>query len=118
MPPLEEMPTAPLRPCPEPGCGVLVTHGRCPTHTRTRELYRGSRITRGYDKDWLRLRTWFVQQPKNHLCRRWSELGITRRRDEVDHIVPFKGLDDPLRLDPKNLQPLCIQHHREKTSGQ
>jgi len=108
------MPSAPLRPCAQPGCGVLVVKGRCPTHTRTQELYRGTRTQRGYSNDWLRLRAWFMAQPDHVLCSICSKLGKTTRAQEVDHIVPFTSTDDPLRLDPQNLQSLCIPCHREK----
>ncbi|MCC7419957.1 MAG: HNH endonuclease [Planctomycetaceae bacterium] len=33
----------------------------------------------------------------------------------VDHRIPFNGPDDPLRLDPSNLQSLCRRHHGLKT---
>ena len=36
---------------------------------------------------------------------------------EVDHIVPFKGKDDPLRLDETNLQSLCRPCHATKTAA-
>jgi len=108
------MPSAPLRPCAQPGCGVLVPRGRCPTHTRTQELYRGTRTQRGYDNQWLRLRAWFMAQPQNVLCAQCTKEGRTTRAQEVDHVVPFTSKEDPLRLDPANLQALCIDHHRKK----
>lgn len=40
--------------------------------------------------------------------------GVTAA-DDVDHIIRFEGLDDPLRLDPRSLQSLCRPHHNEKT---
>jgi 5-methylcytosine-specific restriction protein A len=111
------MPNASYRPCAEPGCSALVYgQRRCPTHTRTAEHRKGSRITRGYDKDWLRLRAWFMRQPGHQLCVLCMKEGRVTRTAEVDHIVPFRGLHDPNRLDPRNLQPLCIPHHRMKTS--
>jgi 5-methylcytosine-specific restriction endonuclease McrA len=48
------------------------------------------------------------------LCAICQNQGRTTLAQEVDHIVPFNGKDDPLRLDPQNLQSLCIPHHREK----
>lgn len=36
-------------------------------------------------------------------------------RLHVDHIIPHNG-DDRLRLDPKNLQLLCIACHSAKTT--
>ena len=110
------MPNAPLRPCAEAGCPALVVRGRCPVHTQVQEQRRGSRISRGYDKHWLKLRAWFMQQPEHQLCVVCTRQGRVTRTAEVDHIVPFRGVHDPKRLDPNNLQPLCIVHHREKTS--
>jgi 5-methylcytosine-specific restriction protein A len=108
------MPSAPLRPCTQLGCSALVPRGRCPTHARTQELHRGSRHQRGYDNAWLRLRAWFISQPEHVLCAICTAQGRTTLAQEVDHIVPFTSKDDPRRLDPANLQSLCIPHHREK----
>jgi len=36
---------------------------------------------------------------------------------QIDHIVPFRGLDDPLRLDRANLQGLCASCHSRKTAA-
>jgi 5-methylcytosine-specific restriction endonuclease McrA len=47
--------------------------------------------------------------------------GATRsaggRSLEADHVIPFEGLDDPLRLDPNNLRTVCRKHHNEKKRG-
>jgi 5-methylcytosine-specific restriction protein A len=51
------------------------------------------------------------------LCAQCEQEGQTTLAQEVDHIVPFKGKDDPLRLDPKNLQSLCSYHHHQKHQG-
>ncbi len=112
------MPSAPLHPCVTPGCSALVAHGRCQAHTVQQERQRGSRIARGYDKDWLRLRASFMAQPENQLCRLCLEEGRVTRARECDHIVPFNGLHDPRRLQASNLQPICIDHHRAKTQQQ
>ena len=112
------MPNAPLRPCAEAGCPALVVRGRCPVHTQVQEQRRGSRIDRGYDKHWLKLRAWFMQQPEHQLCAECRKQGTVTLTAEVDHVVPFRGLDDPLRLDVANLQGLCIYHHRRKTRTQ
>jgi 5-methylcytosine-specific restriction endonuclease McrA len=43
---------------------------------------------------------------------------ITGNRDDVhvDHIVPFRGLDDPLRFDQSNWQLLHPACHSRKTA--
>lgn len=108
------MPMAPLRYCSQPGCSTRVTKGRCAAHRQQHERYRGSRIARGYDAQWLKLRAWFIRQPENVLCCLCREQGKTRLTEEVDHIKPFHGLHDPLRLAVSNLQGLCGACHRRK----
>lgn len=108
------MPNAPKRPCPTPGCPELTSRGPCPQCARTRDRFRGTRTARGYSNDWLRLRAWFISQPENVLCARCTKEGRTTQAQEVDHIVPFNGTHDPKRLDPQNLQSLCIPCHRSK----
>src|SRR4029453_1358159 len=107
---------APLRPCGIPGCPVLTNGPRCPAHARQHERQRGSRIDRGYDKEWLRLRSWFMAQPENQLCRHCWMKGIVTVAVDCDHVIPFRGQHDPRRLDPKNLQPLCRDCHAMKTN--
>src|SRR5688572_4286356 len=112
-------PARPQRPClGSPTCPNLVTSGgRCPEHRQEAERVKGSRIARGYDKDWIRLREWFVRQPENVLCRMCQAAGRTTLTTEVDHVIPFNGLRDPLRLAVSNLQGLCADCHRKKTAG-
>jgi 5-methylcytosine-specific restriction endonuclease McrA len=43
-------------------------------------------------------------------------VGMIEATRQVDHIVPFRGLDDPLRLLRSNLQGLCVVCHQAKTS--
>jgi 5-methylcytosine-specific restriction endonuclease McrA len=33
-------------------------------------------------------------------------------------VIPFRGINDPNRLDHKNLQTLCRRCHNEKTAKQ
>lgn len=40
------------------------------------------------------------------------------RETHVDHIVPFDGLDDPLRLDWDNLQVLCAGCNASKARSE
>ncbi len=48
------------------------------------------------------------------LCRTCKAKGRVRLADEVDHIVPLhQGGTNDLH----NLQPLCWECHREKTTG-
>jgi len=76
---------------------------------------RGTRQKRGYDLQWLRLRKEFLL--RNPLCEICRRDGRRRLASQVDHIVPFVGLNDPLRLSINNLQALCLPCHRRKTSS-
>lgn len=52
------------------------------------------------------------------LCRICAEAGRVTAATEVDHIEGFHGRDDPRRLDPGNLRPLCTPCHRARTAAQ
>lgn len=84
---------------------------RIPGGTQDRRLPASQR---GYDSDWNRLRAAHVaRQP---LCVRCAEQVRAVPVAEVDHIRPFCGKADPLRLDPQNLQSLCRSCHAIKTA--
>lgn len=113
------MPMAPRRPCAgSPTCKALVAKGRCRSCARKHERQRGSRHARGYDAAWVRLRDEFLSDPANRYCVRCAARGRQELATEVDHDVPFIGLDDPRRLDRFNLRPLCGRCHRRKTAKQ
>jgi 5-methylcytosine-specific restriction enzyme A len=113
------MPTAPLRTCSgSANCRNLVAKGRCATCSSKREQHRGSRHARGYNAAWVRLVEEFWADPAHRFCVRCALRGRQELAREVDHVVPFKGLDDPLRLDRTNLQGLCGLCHRQKTAEQ
>jgi len=77
---------------------------------------RGTRTERGYDNAWLRLRN--AKLHEDPLCEHCLARGETEEAVEVDHIRPFRGRDDPLRLDWANLQSLCAKCHKTKTLRQ
>lgn len=71
-----------------------------------------TRQQRGYGADWERVRARVLaDEPLCRLCR-------TARATEVDHIRPFQGLADPLRLARPNLRPVCAPCHRARTARQ
>jgi 5-methylcytosine-specific restriction protein A len=71
-----------------------------------------SAAARGYDGDWRRLRAAVLRdEPTCRLCRRAPAT-------EVDHIVSFRGVADPLRLARSNLRPVCKPCHRSRTARQ
>lgn len=115
------MPNKPKRLCTQPGCRGLYDPAInacsvCGPRAKTgwdRDGDRGTRQQRGYDNPWLKLRASKVAA--DPLCEECEKQGYTTVATEVHHIVPFNGLDDPLRLDWKNLESLCGACHGEKT---
>lgn len=95
-----------------PTCGKL-KRGRC-THCGKApgwgdDRFRGSRIARGYGRDWQKLRARkVVANPLCEECERHGRITIT---EEVHHIISFRGLNDPLRLDWDNLRSVCKACH-------
>lgn len=69
---------------------------------------------RGYDREWGKLRHWWIT--KSPLCDHCLNRGRVRAAREVDHKIPFSGPGDPLRLDATNLQSLCRSCHAKKTA--
>jgi 5-methylcytosine-specific restriction protein A len=99
--------------CGFPGCPNTTGARFCRQHTESKQRVvttsRPSAAERGYDRKWRRLRKWYAS--RHPLCERCSSNGITRAMEDVHHLIPFRGVDDPLRLDPTNLQSLCKQCH-------
>jgi 5-methylcytosine-specific restriction protein A len=118
------MPYAPARPCNHPGCPALVLDGpRCKEHTKAYvsayNRNRGSSAQQGYDKHWVKIRKKVLERD-GYICQCQECLGSGRivPASQVDHKIPFKSLDDPLRLDMNNLQSLSAACHSKKTATQ
>jgi 5-methylcytosine-specific restriction endonuclease McrA len=84
-------------------------------HTATRQA-------RGYDAAWYRLRARVIEQRRLAgggivLCEECG-LPIVGGQIHGDHLVPFHGLDDPLRLDARNVRLAHKQCHMRKTAKQ
>lgn len=75
---------------------------------------RASSSQRGYDSRWTKLRAAYVAQ--HPLCEDCMAQGRTAPVDEVDHVIPITGIDDPLRLMWVNLRSRCRPCHRRKTA--
>jgi 5-methylcytosine-specific restriction protein A len=103
------MPTAPRKPCAEPGCGRLVTTVRCREHDLKRRYYAMYPRKRVTYPGWRKLRAFILQ--RDPFCR--DESGCTRRSTDVDHIIARRagGSDEP-----SNLRGLCHRHHSSKTA--
>lgn len=83
------------------------------TPRQEHDKWRGSAAERGYDNDWHTCRDSYVDL--HPLCEDCTDKGLTVVVDEVDHIIPFEGLDDRLRLDEDNLRSRCKACHTRKT---
>jgi 5-methylcytosine-specific restriction protein A len=65
---------------------------------------------RGYDADWRRVRKQVLEETPICPC--------GKPATDVDHIRPFRGLADPLRLARGNLRALCHPCHMGRTAHQ
>ena len=76
-----------------------------------RDAARGTNKQRGYDEHWAQIsRMVRSERPICEVCR-------NAPATEVDHIVPFAGMADPLRTQWSNLQSICRNCHNQKTHG-
>jgi 5-methylcytosine-specific restriction protein A len=107
------MPTAPLHPCPYPGCHQLVASGLCPAHTEVevdsaqlRQLYQTPR--------WRRERRAFLALHPICECADCVRDGIVIAAKVVDHKIPFRNENE--FWIQSNWQALCKPHHDRKTA--
>ena len=64
---------------------------------------------RGYNTQYFRARdAVLARKPLCYKCK-------TKLATEVDHVIPFNGVNDPLRTDWQNMQALCRACHNGKT---
>jgi 5-methylcytosine-specific restriction protein A len=68
------------------------------------------------DKRWKKLRR--LKMVNNPLCERCEAKGITRKTDEVHHVIPFdRGINNEeraeLAFDYNNLMSVCFDCHEE-----
>ena len=116
------------------GCAYFAP---CPEHGEAGRgvLYdrrRGSAASRGYDRDWSKFavrymdKLWWLKVPRAGLCgcrhptapktndSVCAREGVILLATVVDHIIPIRGKEDPLRFDLANLQALCDRCHNQK----
>jgi 5-methylcytosine-specific restriction protein A len=112
------MPSAPKKPCAQPGCHNLVDVGFCDKCKSNPALAheRKSANERGYTYRWqklakayLRLHPFAVDVFGTH------EPGRVYVAEVVDHIIPHKG-DQILFWSVSNLQGLTAADHSRKTA--
>jgi len=96
------------------GCGTRIPSGRrCPCEIkRTKEnnahyeATRPSASKRGYDHEWRKARTEYLQQNTQcRMCRQPATL--------VDHVLPHRG-NKRLFWNKANWQPLCTHCHASR----
>ena len=75
----------------------------------TVDAARATNKQRGYDEHWARISR--MKRQEYPVCQVCNDAAAT----EVDHIIPFNGLNDPLRTQWTNLQSICRQCHNKKT---
>lgn len=120
------MPTASLKPCRYPGCGVAVhrTLAYCAVHTkavrRQSDQLRGNAASRGYDPDWQRLRALYLAEHPVCECEE-CQSGLRRllAAQVVDHRISINERPD-LRLVWTNLRAMakvCHDRHTARTQG-
>jgi 5-methylcytosine-specific restriction protein A len=86
-----------------------------PTKDKWAQFNEGkSARERGYDTAWEKLRANYIaEEPLCELCLKKNPVQVSSA-EQVDHIIPFKGIHDPLRLNWDNLQSVCVPCHRAK----
>ena len=106
-------------PCRHQGCPEITTEGYCQKHKREDvkeyDKRRGSRIERGYTKEWLRVR--IMKLARDPLCERCLIKGIDKQADIVHHRDR-----NPRNNMSYNLESLCFrchdnEHAKEKGTG-
>ena len=79
---------------------------------KARQRRTGTKQERGYGGEWERISKMVrAQQPVCQMC-------YDAPSEDVDHIIPFRGLKDPLRTARSNLRAVCRPCHSKKTKGQ
>ena len=108
------MTTRANRPYRKSGCPAYAAAGSgyCEKHTAEREQRRDrerkSASERGYGTRWAKYRSMYLgRHPFCVVC--------GGAANEVDHIIPVDGADDPRFWEPINHQALCKSCHSRKT---
>ena len=79
---------------------------------KCRRQLLGTKQQRGYGGEWERISKQVrAEEPVCRICN-------DAPSEDVDHIIPFRGLKDPLRTLRSNLRGVCRACHSKKTKGQ
>jgi len=79
---------------------------------KNREVRRGTKQERGYGGEWSRIS--LMVRAEHPVC----QVCHAAPSEDVDHIIPFRGIKDPLRTQRSNLQAICRACHTAKTARQ
>lgn len=105
------------RPCKVSSCKDFAANGGyCDQHQdriRKKDRERGTAHQRGYDAEWERERTKYLEE--HPLCVDHKRRGFIEVATVVDHIIPHKG-DKAFFWDKNNWQSLCESCHNRKTA--
>jgi len=113
------VPYAAKRPCPRPGCPVLIDRSQryCPEHQKAeRHRYdeRRPNFRQRYGKNWEKIRQQVLMaEPTCRLC--WEREKRTTASCEVDHIIPLSKGGTHER---ENLRGVCEPCHQERHRGE
>lgn len=79
---------------------------------KEKEKFRGSKQSRGYGGEWERISR--MKRAECPVC----EVCNDAVADDVDHVIPFNGVNDPSRTEWQNLRSICRPCHNDKTRRQ
>ena len=115
------MPTRAAGPCRHPGCKAVATTGKhCDAHQadadhrKKFERWRGSPASRGYGRDWQKVRQEVLERD-HYTCQDCLRHGRVVLATEVHHEVRVAS-DPSRRLDKTNLRSLCKPCHSAITA--
>lgn len=104
------------KPCRVPLCPGLTAGKYCEKHAhldakdkREWDSHRGTATERGYDSRWGKFRVSYLRRHPICTC------GCGGAAQEIHHIVPVKGQDDPLFYEESNLLALTKSCHSAVT---
>jgi 5-methylcytosine-specific restriction endonuclease McrA len=92
--------------CTAPGCSKAAQLGRCADCRRRYDHARGTSAARGYDAAWRRVRQRAITEHPFCSC--------GAKAVAVDHVLSLA--QGGVRLDARNLAPLCARCHGRKTA--
>lgn len=113
------MPQRAKRPCKRTGCAALVDSGFCDEHKgydhKADRLYRGSAASRGYDRQWQKVRLEALKRDY-YICQDCIRLARVTPAEDVHHVLKV-SLHPLLRLVLSNLISLCKPCHAVRTAA-